>query len=145
MFARPLAEQASDGDASLAPDDSECSNDLVPADGFILIAEDDETVREAMTLLLEEAGYRVEAVANGLDALEVMKRRLPCLLLLDLMMPVMTGWALHATMRADEQLRSVPICVVSAVPAQAPPEADCVLEKPVEVAKLLALVAHYYR
>ncbi|MGZ3440574.1 MAG: response regulator [Polyangia bacterium] len=110
-------------------------------DGFILIVEDDAEVREGMMILLEESGYRIEAVANGQEALDVMQSRLPCLVLLDLMMPVMTGWALHAAMRDDERLKVVPVCVVSAVASHAPADADCVLEKPVQVPKLLEAVA----
>ncbi|MGZ3427494.1 MAG: response regulator, partial [Polyangia bacterium] len=97
---------------------------LVHRDGFILIVEDDAEVREGMMILLEESGYRIEAVANGREALDVMQSRLPCLVLLDLMMPVMTGWALHAAMRGDERLKVVPVCVVSAVASHAPSDAD---------------------
>ena len=113
------------------------------ADGFILIVEDDPEVREGMTILLEESGYRIEAVGNGKEALDVMQTRLPCLVLLDLMMPVMTGWALHAAMRADERLKRIPICVVSAVTSHAPTDAECVLEKPVQVPKLLEAIASF--
>ena len=112
-------------------------------DGFILIVEDDPDVREAMALLLEESGYRIEAVGNGEEALLVMQTRLPCLVLLDLMMPIMTGWALHAVMRDDERLKGVPVCVVSAVASHAPPDAVCVLQKPVQVPRLLATIASY--
>jgi CheY-like chemotaxis protein len=115
----------------------------VKRERFILIVEDDETVREGMTLLLEDAGHAVAAVGNGLEALELMKSRVPCLVLLDLMMPVMTGWALHAAMRADPRLSRVPICVVSAVTAQAPADVEHVLEKPVHVPSLLELCAGY--
>lgn len=96
-----------------------------------------------MTVLLEESGYRIVAVGNGKEALDLMQSRVPCLVLLDLMMPVMTGWALHAAMRGDERLKGVPICIVSAVPSHAPADADCVLEKPVAVPKLLQTVASY--
>jgi CheY-like chemotaxis protein len=114
----------------------------VHRDGFILIVEDDAEVREGMTLLLEESGYRIEAVGNGEEALAVMQTRLPCLVLLDLMMPIMTGWALHAAMREDQRLRDIPVCVVSAVPSHAPAEAQCVLEKPVQVTQLLEAIAN---
>ena len=125
----------------LAASPSTCSNARVHRDGFILIVEDDSEVREGMTVLLEESGYRIVAVGNGQEALEVMQADVPCLVLLDLMMPVMTGWALHAAMRSDERLKRVPICVVSAVPSHAPADADCVLEKPVQVPKLLDTIA----
>ena len=115
----------------------------VHRDGFILIVEDDAEVREGMSVLLEETGYRIEAVGNGKEALAVMQERVPCVVVLDLMMPVMTGWELHAAMRADERLKRIPICVVSAVASHAPADADCVLEKPVQVPRLLAALAAY--
>ncbi|HEX6838609.1 MAG TPA: response regulator, partial [Polyangia bacterium] len=59
---------------------------------FILIVEDDRGVREGIAILLEDEGYQVEAVAGGRAALALMKERVPSLLLLDLMMPEMTGW-----------------------------------------------------
>jgi CheY-like chemotaxis protein len=127
----------------LARRDRKCFSDVVHRDGFILVVEDDAEVREAMAVLLEESGYRIVAVGNGQEALDVMRSQMPCLVLLDLMMPVMTGWALHAAMRSDERLRDIPICVVSAVASHAPPDAVCVLEKPVPVLALLDAVASF--
>lgn len=112
--------------------------------GFILIVEDDAGVREGMALLLEGEGYRVEAVGNGADALALMQARLPSVVLLDLMMPVMTGWALFDAMRADARLCAVPVCVVSAVASQAPSGVTAVLEKPVQVPTLLAFLARHF-
>ncbi len=127
------------GDAVLARCRSEWSNARV---GFILVVEDDPGVREAMALLLETEGHRVEVVANGREALAVMRARVPCVVVLDLMLPVMTGWALHEAMQADAELRDVPVCVVSAVAAQAP-AGVVVLEKPVAVPDLLAFIARH--
>jgi CheY-like chemotaxis protein len=127
----------------LAPGDRKCFSDVVHRDGFILVVEDDAEVREAMAVLLEQSGYRIVAVGNGQEALDVMRSQMPCLVLLDLMMPVMTGWALHAAMRSDERLRDIPICVVSAVASHSPPDAVCVLEKPVPVPALLDVVASF--
>jgi CheY-like chemotaxis protein len=118
-------------------------NRAVPPPDFILIVEDDQDVREALSTLLQESGYPIQTAGNGKEALAVMQERLPCLVLLDLMMPVMSGWALTKAMRADERLRQVPICIVSAVTAQAPAEVQHVLRKPIQVGKLLDTVASY--
>jgi CheY-like chemotaxis protein len=72
-----------------------------------------------------------------------MDQKLPCVVLLDLMMPVMSGWSVVSAMRADPRLRSIPICVITAVAKQAPAEAECVLEKPVAVPELLQAVGSY--
>jgi CheY-like chemotaxis protein len=111
---------------------------------FILIVEDDAGVREGMATLLDAEGYRVEAVDGGSAALELMRQRVPSLVLLDLMMPDMTGWAVHAAMRDHPRLRDVPVCVVSAVPNEAPAGVAAVLDKPLNIPKLLRIIAEYY-
>ena len=110
---------------------------------FILIVEDDRGVREGMAVLLEGEGYQVEAVAGGRAALALMRERMPSLVLLDLMMPEMTGWAVHEAMLQDPALRRVPVCVISAVADEAPDGATAVLDKPVKIAELLRIVAEY--
>lgn len=60
----------------------------------ILIIEDEKAIRETFRLALEMEGYQVNEASNGkegLEALSTMPR--PCVILLDLMMPVMNGWA----------------------------------------------------
>ena len=111
--------------------------------GFVLVAEDDREVRESLTLLLEDSGYHVIAVEDGQAALDELERATPCLLLLDLMMPRVSGWSVLATMRSDARLQAVPVCVVSAVAERAPKDVSCVLPKPVNVQKLLETIASY--
>lgn len=113
----------------------------------ILVVEDDADIRELISLILLTEGYPVRGVANGAEAL----RRLeggerPCLILLDLMMPVMDGWRFMEEARRKDVLRS-PVVVLSAA-RNAPAEAeklgaqDC-LVKPLEVDDVLRVAADW--
>jgi two-component system chemotaxis response regulator CheY len=81
----------------------------------VLIVEDDTDVREMMDLLLTSIGYRTVTAPNGAIALERLREDRPCMVLLDLMMPVMTGWEFRERQLADPQLASIPVLCMSAV------------------------------
>lgn len=80
----------------------------------VLIVEDDDETREAMQVLLQTQGFRVEAGTNGADALAQLRAGLrPCVILLDLMMPVMDGFEFRVLQRADAQLADIPVIAYS--------------------------------
>jgi CheY-like chemotaxis protein len=108
----------------------------------ILLAEDDRAVREAVSDVLRDEGYVVTLATDGKDALERLRTQpLPELLLLDLMMPVMTGWQLLQVLQADPLLRSLPVLVFSAAAkTNAVPGAKEVLSKPLRLTSLLAAI-----
>lgn len=81
----------------------------------VLIVEDDTDVREMMDLLLTSIGYRTQTAANGAIALDRLREERPCMVLLDLMMPVMTGWEFRERQLADPELASIPVLCMSAV------------------------------
>jgi len=84
----------------------------------ILIADDDPDVRESLRLLLELQGHSVEEARNGQEALHRLDTgALPCVIVLDLMMPVMDGWQFRRAQLQNPLHASVPIVVISAVPA----------------------------
>ncbi len=114
-------------------------------DARILLVEDDTGIRESVLELLELEGYRVAAVANGADALDWLAREAaPDVLLVDLVMPVMSGAELLARVRADPRLAAVPaVLMTAAIPSAASPvpAADALLPKPFELDALLEVVA----
>jgi CheY-like chemotaxis protein len=113
-----------------------------------LIVEDDADLREMMAQLLSLEGYRTEAVANGRDALEYLKKgRAPEVILLDLMMPVMDGWEFRRRQREDPRLADVPVVVLSALdPSRAADVGGAAfLKKPLDFDRLLDLVRRYCR
>jgi CheY-like chemotaxis protein len=102
------------------------------ADGFILIVDDDELIRETLQELVEMVGCSALVAANGKEALRVMANHRPCLVILDLLMPVMTGNELLEVMRADSALADIPVVVSTSAPDRAPPGVP-VIRKPVNI------------
>jgi CheY-like chemotaxis protein len=81
----------------------------------ILVVEDDVAIRETMVELLTGEGFHVTCAANGAEALEALERgAAPSLILLDLMMPVMDGWAFRVAQQQDPRLSGIPVVVLSA-------------------------------
>lgn len=111
----------------------------------ILLVEDDDDMREDLAFLLENRGYRVVTAENGQAALAVLaSNERPCLILLDLMMPVMNGWELRAELMANPELANIPVVVVSGI-ADLEQEAETLgainyITKPFELKKLYGLI-----
>lgn len=109
----------------------------------VLIVEDDTDVREFMQVLLSTHGFETMTASNGREALERMRARRPCLVLLDLMMPVMDGWQFRAVQLEEPAIADVPVVCVTAVAEQTERiqrlKAPC-LRKPVEFQALLEAV-----
>lgn len=79
----------------------------------ILIAEDSPTQAEKLQYLLEEHGYAVVTAADGRQALAAARRRRPALIVSDVMMPEMDGFALCREIKQDDQLRDVPVILLT--------------------------------
>jgi len=80
----------------------------------VLVVDDEPSVRALYVDALAEAGHRVEAVADGTEALSRLRTGvLPCVVLSDLRMPRMDGWELSRAIADDPQLSSVPVVVVT--------------------------------
>ncbi len=118
----------------------------------VLVVEDDADLREAIRQVLEEEGYRVRSAADGEEALRILEsEEVPCLILLDLMMPGMNGWEFLERKSRDERLGGCPVVVVSAflerppagLPAFAAPhlKVDGVIRKPLDLDELMDAVA----
>jgi PAS domain S-box-containing protein len=82
--------------------------------GHILLAEDNADMRAYLRRLLTTHGFTVEAVPDGEVALAVARRRLPDLIVSDVMMPNIDGFALLAQWRADARLKAIPFVLLSA-------------------------------
>lgn len=112
----------------------------------LLVVDDDAAIRFLITQLFEDVGYNVRAVANGAEALADLRHAaaLPCTILLDLNMPVMTGWEFRTEQQRDPRLAPIPVVVISADRSldQAPFSIDATgyFTKPINFPQLITLV-----
>lgn len=111
----------------------------------ILVVEDDEDIRSALVDLLESEGYHVEPASNGKEALDKLSTiEKPCLVLLDMMMPIMNGRQFLDKIMLDSKLAPIPVLIVSAVADKANTEGSVgFLKKPIDIDVVLNTVAQY--
>jgi len=109
----------------------------------VLVVEDDPDVREVMIAVVESEGHTAVPAENGDQALQLLRNGLhPCLILLDLMMPVKSGWEFRAEQNADPHLAAIPTIIVSAAGKEAMRDLnpEGALPKPVDFDKLSKLL-----
>ena len=114
----------------------------------VLIVEDDLDTREMLGRFLELEGYTVETAENGKRALERLGSGVgACVILLDLMMPVMDGWQFRQEQIRDATLADIPVIVVSAAGRERLEKihANAYLSKPVDLDELLGCVTQFCR
>ncbi|MDP3520492.1 MAG: Hpt domain-containing protein [Hydrogenophaga sp.] len=122
-----------------------------PATPLVLVVDDSITVRRVTQRLLQREGYRVALAIDGAQALERMREELPVVVLSDIEMPGMDGFELVQQMRADPQLNTLPVVMITSRIADKHREharqlgVDHYLGKPYAEETLLALVAGYAR
>jgi CheY-like chemotaxis protein len=145
-LAAALAKAASDQGLTVAELVRRLLRNLSHCSGKrILVVEDDASTREALAVLLEAQGYAVSRAANGREALDRLRgRERPHLILLDLMMPVMSGWEFCRRRQQDPALAAIPVVVVSgtkdAARSAAALGAAACLKKPVGFEELVEVV-----
>jgi two-component system chemotaxis response regulator CheY len=122
------------------------TEECVNGSHYVLVIDDDADLRETFGMVLASAGHAFETAVDGADALLQLRdgRAPPCLVLLDLMMPRMSGFELREVMKADPALSSIPVVVVTGAGALADRRAGeldaQILTKPVELSVLLDAV-----
>lgn len=112
----------------------------------VMIVEDDSEIRETLKEIIELEGYTVYTAPDGKKALEMLRNAQdrPCLVLLDLMMPVMNGWELLELREQDVLLATIPVVVVSAAGDRAKnTHATGYIKKPVDIDVLLGTIRQY--
>lgn len=112
----------------------------------ILIVDDDFSIREMLSQMLEDEGYRVSTAENGQVALEYLhtKGQPPCLIILDLKMPIMDGAEFRSRQMQDARLARIPVLLLTADQSsqldRARPVMANVLAKPVKLSMLLEII-----
>lgn len=115
--------------------------------GAVLVVEDDDEIRQTLRDVLESEGYDVITTANGKEALERLEEiEAPGLMVVDLMMPVMSGEQFLTAVRQREEYAGIPAVVLSAWPLDASKldgQAQDFVKKPVALDRLLDAVERY--
>jgi CheY-like chemotaxis protein len=115
----------------------------------VVVIEDDEPIRNVIQEALEIEGYRVIVAGDGKEGLEVLKKATtPCLILLDLMLPIMNGWEFMEELRKDNgnMLAAIPIVITSAAGGAAKTaveHAQGYIRKPIDLELLLSTVRKF--
>jgi CheY-like chemotaxis protein len=111
----------------------------------ILVVEDDDDIRSAIVDLLETEGYHTEFAVNGKDALDKLNEmKKPCLVLLDMMMPIMNGRQFLDVVMKDSLLAPIPVLIVSAVADKTNTQGSVgFLKKPIDIEVVLNVVSQY--
>lgn len=107
----------------------------------VLLVEDDLDVRDVLQDLLEDRGYDVIPASNGKQALDYLGAdgsQRPDAVILDLMMPLVTGWQVLEAMRRDARLSGIPVVVLTAVTRDKPAGVAAVVKKPFRIDDLFA-------
>jgi twitching motility two-component system response regulator PilH len=122
---------------------------------IVLSVDDEDHVREFVSTVLEENGYTPMQAANGEEALDIISRGKPDLIIMDILMPRESGIRLYRKLKTSESLRDIPVIIYSGVAkrtalraqaAQAEsvgetvPDPDAYLEKPVTAERLAAAI-----
>ncbi len=114
----------------------------------VLVIDDDADIRDSIGDILELRGYRVARAANGREALERLRSGPPpCVILLDLMMPVLNGWEFREQQSRDARLADVPVVVISGDGSTDEKAAKIgvaeFLRKPLELSAILEVVRRH--
>lgn len=80
---------------------------------FVLVVDDSATIRKVVSLALERTGYRVQAAADGIQALGKLDEELPALILLDITMPRMDGYQVCKTIKQNKFTKGIPVLMLS--------------------------------
>ena len=118
--------------------------------GYLLVVDDVPDILELLNAMLEFKGYRVVTARNGQEALEVIERERPALIIADILMPKMDGFSLVNRLRLNPQTRDIPVIFLSATYVAPEDKAFArtigvtrFIEKPVDVESFLPMIAEY--
>ncbi len=115
----------------------------------ILLADDDLTMQQTMSVRLEIEGYEVISAQDGEDAIQKARKEKPALIIMDLMMPKINGYEACQMLKFDEDCKNIPIIVLSALDRQDEKEkaleagADSYFIKPFDLASLVDKVRQF--
>jgi two-component system response regulator MprA len=114
--------------------------DAVVSAGSVLIVDDDLDLRATMEAVLVDEGFSVTLAADGHEALAAARAQRPCMILLDLSLPGMSGWEVVDALQTDAQVADVPVVVISGDRVRVRTPIVEALQKPVDLSRLVEVV-----
>lgn len=109
----------------------------------ILIVDDEQDLLDSLAEFFQDEGFSVATARNGAEALaQLGNSDLPSVVILDLLMPVMSGIEVYETMQSNPRLARLPVVVSTSDPSRAP-SGVLIMKKPVNLARLLSTVRQY--
>lgn len=115
----------------------------------ILVVDDEPDAREFLTTVLQDHGFAAVTAKDGAEAIAAIEQSVPDLVALDISMPEKSGVAVYRKLKEDDQLRGIPVIIVTGISddferfistrRQVPPP-DGYISKPVEVEQFLTMV-----
>ena len=115
----------------------------------VLIVEDNELNMKLFRDLLEAHGYQTSGTSNGYEALDLVRKTRPDLILMDIQLPEVSGLEVTKWLKADDELQSIPVVAVTAFAMKGDEErirgggCEAYLSKPISVMKFIETVRHF--
>ncbi|MBX3191906.1 MAG: response regulator [Labilithrix sp.] len=112
----------------------------------VLVVDDEPDIREVIEIALSVHGYEVTTVTSGEECMRFLRdRERPSVILLDLMMPEMSGWEVCRQLSNDPALSTIPIVILTGgnATAESCPGATTVLRKPIQLERLIEVIARH--
>lgn len=107
----------------------------------VLVVDDETDIRESLKDALGDEGYQVVLASNGKEALSLLPGlSRPCAVILDIIMPIMSGTELYEAMQATPTLANIPVLMSTSDPSRVPSQVP-VMKKPINLDRLLKVVA----
>jgi CheY-like chemotaxis protein len=122
----------------------------------VLVVDDEMDMRIFLSTLLETSGYKAIIASNGVEGIEKARKHKPAAIILDVLMPKSGGIEMYREVKTDENLKSTPVIMISAIAkktffhsmkmlnsyrGQNVPEPEAYIEKPPEIDELLQVLA----
>jgi DNA-binding response OmpR family regulator len=117
----------------------------------ILLVEDEPILAQLVSLFLQKSGYRVVHVDDGSKVIETVKKEMPDLIILDVMIPKLNGFEVCQKLKKDKKLKLIPVLILSALVQRGEIEAgirmgaDLYMTKPFQNSELLENIQELLR
>ncbi len=109
----------------------------------VLIVDDEQDLLDSLQEFFQDRGFAVSTAVDGAEALHILHHEvLPCVVILDLSMPVVSGNEVYAEMQTDPRLAGVPVVISTSDPSRAP-SGTHIIRKPLDLSRLLGAVRQY--